>query len=190
MSAHSHSIKVARKQPNSLDPANIVYILAASTNMKGSSNQEVMEEERVTETMEQTGPLLAPLGLAFWRMKGAFEREIGVSAGTWFSLTLLSRKDGISQGELSQRFEVDPSRITRLAKRLEAEGLLRRERDPEDNRVVRMYLTEKGRGLIGGLSEHRVRFERRIHDVLSPEELEELRRMLGVLAEVMKDRGR
>ena len=81
------------------------------------------------EIAQDTGPLLAPLGFAFWRMKGAFEREMGVSAGTWFTLALLAREDGMSQGELSQRFDVDPSRVTRLAKRLEREGLLRRERD-------------------------------------------------------------
>jgi DNA-binding MarR family transcriptional regulator len=141
---------------------------------------------RFVEMAEDNNPLLAPLALAFWRMKSAFEREIGVSAGTWFSLALLVREDGISQGELSQRFEVDPSRVTRLAKKLEREGLLRRERDPEDQRVVRMYLTEKGRGLVEDLYERRVRFERRIHGVLSLEEREELRRVLGVLAEEMK----
>ena len=119
--------------------------------MKGSSNQELVEEQRVTETTEQSGALLAPLSLAFWRIKGAFEREIGVSAGTGFSLVLLSKKDGISQEELSQKFGVDPCRVTRLAKRLEGEGLLRRERDPEDNRVVRMYLTEMGVGFARGL---------------------------------------
>ena len=141
---------------------------------------------RFVEMAEDNNPLLAPLALAFWRMKGAFEREMGVSAGTWFSLALLAREDGISQGELSQRFAVDPSRVTRLAKKLEREGLLRRERDPEDQRVVRMYLTEKGRGLVEDLYERRVRFERRIHGVLSLEEREELRRVLGVLAEEMK----
>ena len=157
----------------------------------------MVEEEKLVETTDQSvetaqdaTPLLAPLGFAFWRMKGAFEREMGVSAGTWFSLALLSKKDGISQGELSQSFEVDPSRITRLAKRLEREGLLRRERDAEDHRVVRMYLTEKGRGLIEDLSERRERFDRRIGAVLSPEELEELRRMLGVLADSAEDWGR
>ena len=141
---------------------------------------------RFVEMAEDNHPLLAPLALAFWRMKGAFEREMGVSAGTWFSLALLAREDGISQGELSQRFAVDPSRVTRLAKKLEREGLLRRKRDPEDQRVVRMYLTEKGRGLVEDLYERRVRFERRIHGVLSLEEREELRRVLGVLAEEMK----
>ena len=149
-----------------------------------------MDEEHTIETTEQTSPLLAPLGLAFWRMKGAFEREIGVRAGTWFSLTLLAKKDGMSQGELSQSFEVDPSRVTRLAKKLEREGLLRRERDLEDHRVVRMYLTEKGWGMIEGLSDRRERFDRRISAVLSPEELEELRRVLGVLVEATKKGGR
>ena len=157
----------------------------------------MVEEERVVETpnrsvetAQNTGPLLAPLGFAFWRMKGAFEREMGISAGTWFTLALLAREDGMSQGELSQRFDVDPSRVTRLAKRLERGCLLRRERDSEDARVVRMYLTEKGRGLIEGLFGRRERFDRRIGALLSPKELEELRRMLGMLAEAAEDWGR
>jgi MarR family transcriptional regulator, organic hydroperoxide resistance regulator len=158
----------------------------------------VVEEERVVQTPDQavktaqdTGPLLAPLGFAFWKMKGAFERETGVSAGTWFTLELLAREDGMSQGELSQRFEVDPSRVTRLAKRLEREGLLRKERDQEDKRVVRMYLTNKGRSLIEkNLSKCRERFDQRVGAVLSPEELGELRRMLGALAEAAEDWAR
>ena len=157
------------------------------------SGEEVLGEEKIVEapnflreTAEDIGPLLAPLGLAFWRMKSAFEREMGVSAGTWFSLTLLSKKDGISQRELSQKFEIDPSRVTRLAKRLEREGLILRKRDSEDHRIVRMSLTEKGKGLIEDLSEHRVSFDRQIGTMLNPEELKELRRMLGVLAESMK----
>ena len=156
-----------------------------------------MEEERVVETPNRsvetahdTGPLLAPLGFAFWKVKGAFERETGVSAGTWFTLALLAREDGMSQGELSQRFDIDPSRVTRLAKRLEREGLLRKNRDRGDKRVVRMYLTEKGRGLFEDLSDRRERFDRRVGAVLSPEELEELRRMLGVLADSAEDWGR
>jgi MarR family transcriptional regulator, organic hydroperoxide resistance regulator len=162
-----------------------------------SSVEEVVKEERAVETPDRsvkiaqdTGPLLAPLGFAFWKMKGAFERETGVSAGTWFTLALLAREDGMSQGELSQRFDIDPSRVTRLAKRLEREGLLRKERDRGDKRVVRMYLTDKGRGLFEDLSDRRERFDRRVGAVLSPEELKELRRMLGRLAESAEDWGR
>jgi DNA-binding MarR family transcriptional regulator len=133
------------------------------------------------------GSLMPLLGLAFWRMKHAFEREVGLSAATWFLLTMLIDEDGISQGEVSHRFEVDPSRITRLAQRLEGEGLLRRKRDPEDNRVVRLHATEKGRRLIQSRQERREEFEDRARREFSPEELAEFRRALGVVAQLMKD---
>ncbi|MDQ3911942.1 MAG: MarR family transcriptional regulator [Actinomycetota bacterium] len=147
----------------------------------------MVEEERFIEKTEAISPLMASLALAFWRMKGAFEREVGVSAGTWFSLAMLIEEDGISQGELGHKFEVDPSRTTRLAQRLEREGLLRRERDPADNRVVRLHVTEKGQRLIETTQARRERFENRIRRELSDKELQEFRRLLGVVARVMKD---
>ena len=126
------------------------------------------------------------LGLAFWRMKHAFEREVGLSAATWLLLSMLIEEDGTSQGEVSHRFEVDPSRITRLAQRLEAEGLLRRERDPEDNRVVRLYATEEGRLLVESCQERREEFEERIRREFTLEELAEFRRALCVITKLMK----
>jgi DNA-binding MarR family transcriptional regulator len=143
--------------------------------------------EWLTEKAGSDGSVMPLLGLAFWRMKHAFEREVGLSAATWFLLTMLIDEDGISQGEVSDRFEVDPSRITRLAQRLEKEGLLRRRRDPEDNRVVRLHATEEGRRLIESCQERREGFEERIWRELRREELAEFRRVLGVVARLMKD---
>jgi len=142
---------------------------------------------RSAEVQDISDSLLPSLGLAFWRMKHAFEREVGLSAATWFLLSMLIEEDGISQGEVSHRFEVDPSRITRLAQRLQDEGLLRRERDPEDNRVVRLYITEEGRLLVEDCQERRERFESRFRREFSPEELAEFRRALGVVARLMQD---
>ena len=152
--------------------------------------EERRSEETVARLVEKAGgdgSVMPLLGLAFWRMKHAFEREVGLSAATWFLLTTLINEDGISQGEVSDRFEVDPSRITRLAQRLEKEGLLRRERDPEDNRVVRLHATEEGRLLIESRQERREGFEDRARREFSPEELAEFRRALGVVARLMKD---
>jgi DNA-binding MarR family transcriptional regulator len=119
-------------------------------------------------------------------MKRAFEHEVGLGAATWFLLSMLIDEEGISQGEVSHRFEVDPSRITRLAQRLEREGLLRRERDQEDNRVVRLHATEEGRRLIESSQERREGFEDRVRREFSPEEMAEFRRALGVVARLMK----
>jgi DNA-binding MarR family transcriptional regulator len=143
--------------------------------------------EVLAEKAAGDGSLMPLLGLAFWRMKHAFEREVGLSAATWFLLTMLIDEDGISQGEVSQRFEVDPSRITRLAQRLEKEGLLRRKRDPEDNRVVRLHATEEGRLLIESRQERCEGFEDRARREFSPEELAEFRQALRVVARLMKD---
>ena len=137
-----------------------------------------MAELRREEVIRESIPVLSPLGLAFKRMMAMVERETGLSAPKWFVLVMLSGRDGIG---------VDPSRVTRIAQALEADGLIRRERDPEDNRVVRMYLTEEGRRWLRKLPGFNRRIEKRIRSVFSEEEHEELRRMLGLLAEAMKE---
>jgi DNA-binding MarR family transcriptional regulator len=147
----------------------------------------VKKGEVLAEKAGGDGSLMPLLGLAFWRMKHAFEREVGLSAATWFLLTMLIDENGISQGEVSRRFEVDPSRITRLAQRLEGEGLLRRKRDPEDHRVMRLYATEEGQLLIESRQERREGFEERVRQEFALEELAELRRALGVVNRLMKD---
>jgi DNA-binding MarR family transcriptional regulator len=146
-----------------------------------------MTELRREEVVRESIPVLAPLGVAFKRMMAMVERETGLSAPKWFVLVVLSKRDGTSQGEVSQLFEVDPSRVTRIGQALESDGLVRRDRDPEDNRVVRMYLTDEGRRRLRRLPALNRRIEERIRSVFSEEEHEELKRMLGLLAEAMKE---
>lgn len=147
----------------------------------------MVEEQSREEALQGVHPVLPSLALAFKRLVTTIERESGIGGMKWFVLSVLSRRDGVSQGELTQEFEMDPSRITRTAQALENDGLIRRERDPEDNRVMRMYLTDEGREVLRKLPGINEQLWRRVHSVLSEEEFEELRRMLGLLAEVMKD---
>ena len=146
----------------------------------------MVEGRKKAEVLEGIHPVLPSLALAFKRMVATIERESGVGGMKWFLLTVLGRRDGLSQGEFTQEYEMDPSRVTRTAQSLEADGLIRRERDPEDNRVMRMYLTEEGSEVLDRLPEINEQLRRRVHSVLSEEEFEELRRMLGLLAEAMK----
>jgi MarR family transcriptional regulator, organic hydroperoxide resistance regulator len=146
----------------------------------------MVEGRKKAEVLEGIHPVLPSLALAFKRMVATIERESGVGGMKWFLLTVLGRRDGLSQGEFTQEYEMDPSRVTRTAQSLEADGLIRRERDPEDNRVMRMYLTEEGSKVLDRLPEINEQLRRRVHSVLREEEFEELRRMLGLLAEAMK----
>jgi DNA-binding MarR family transcriptional regulator len=147
----------------------------------------MMEEGKSKEeVLRGVHPVLPSLALAFKRMVATIERESGVGGMKWFLLTVLGRRDGLSQGEFTQEYEMDPSRVTRTAQSLEADGFIRRERDVEDNRVMRMYLTEEGSEVLDRLPEINAQLRRRVHSVLSEEEFEELRRMLRLLAEAMK----
>jgi len=146
----------------------------------------MVEERSREEVFRGVHPVLPSLALAFKRLVATIERESGVGGMKWFLLTVLGRRDGMSQGAFTQEYEMDPSRVTRTAQSLEADGLIRRERDVDDNRVMRMYLTEEGSEVLDRLPEINEQLRRRVHSVLSEEEFEELRRMLGLLAEAMK----
>ena len=146
----------------------------------------MVEGKSKEDVLQGVHPVLPSLALTFKRLVTTIERESGVGGMKWFLLTVLGRRDGLSQGEFTQEYEMDPSRVTRTAQSLESDGLIRRERDAEDNRVMRMYLTEKGSGVLDRLPEINEQLRRRVHSVLSEEEFEELRRMLGLLAEAMK----
>lgn len=145
------------------------------------------ETESEARAMGRVDPLMPVLALAVRRVVGVIERESGVVGVRWFVLAVLGRRDGLSQGEFIREYEMDASRVTRAAQALESDGLIRRERDPEDNRVVRMYLTGEGRALLHE-KQPRVNEElqRRASSVLDEEELRELRRMLLALCEGMK----
>ncbi len=69
----------------------------------------------------------------------------GVHAGQQFILECLWREDGLTPGELAQRIGVETPTVTRAAQRMEVTGLVRRIPDPDDARLVRVYLTERGR---------------------------------------------
>ena len=60
-------------------------------------------------------------------------------------LTLSDSEDGLTIGAIAERLSLEPSTITPLAKRMEAAGLVDRLRNPEDERQVRVRLTDAGR---------------------------------------------
>ena len=56
----------------------------------------------------------------------------------------LYRHPGTSQHDLARRLLVGRSNITMLLPQLEKQGLLRREPDAKDKRVMRIHMTQKG----------------------------------------------
>ncbi len=73
------------------------------------------------------------------------------------ALEKLWREDELTVTELGERLGLKTSTVTALADRMERDGLIRRKRNDKDRRVVRLYLTEKGKflkGKIPNFNEH------------------------------------
>lgn len=73
--------------------------------------------------------------------------RLGVTYPQYLVLLALWGEDGRSVGSLGEQLMLESSTLTPLLKRMEAAGLLKRERNPEDERQVTIRLTAKGRKL-------------------------------------------
>jgi DNA-binding MarR family transcriptional regulator len=86
-------------------------------------------------------------GHAFTRVYKPLLDEIGLTYPQYLVMVLLWEREGQTVGELGARLFLESSTLTPLLKRLQALGLIRRDRDPRDERQVRIHLTEAGRAL-------------------------------------------
>ena len=91
----------------------------------------------------------------------------------------------ITIGDLAAVEQVRPPTMTRLVRALEAEGLVRREKDPGDGRVVQLRATSKGQELLGEGRARRVRRLASVLDDLSPVERDAMTAALEILARVV-----
>ena len=73
--------------------------------------------------------------------------KIGVHRAQGLVLLQLCHRDGISQRQIIQARHVSPATMTNMLQRMERDGWITRERDSDDQRMVRVYLTEKAKSL-------------------------------------------
>lgn len=71
--------------------------------------------------------------------------KIGIYPGQPPVLFYLLKEDGQSQKELAQKIMIQPATITVMLKRMEKANIVERRVDSNDQRVVRVYLTDEGK---------------------------------------------
>lgn len=90
------------------------------------------------------------IGAVSRNLKTAVERRLlehGVYAGQHTILGCLWEQDGLTPGQLARRLGLETPTVTRTVQRMSAAGLVMRCGDDTDRRLVRVYLTPKGRSL-------------------------------------------
>ena len=84
---------------------------------------------------------------AFNRVYKPLLDKLSLTYPQYLAMVVLWEQDDQTVGSLGDKLFLESSTLTPLLKRLEALGHIRRTRDSDDERQVRVSLTEKGRAL-------------------------------------------
>ena len=73
--------------------------------------------------------------------------ELGLTYPQYLALMVLWEHDGLSVNDIGQKLLLNTNTVTPLLKRMEAQGLVARQRSADDERRVIVSLTPQGRAL-------------------------------------------
>lgn len=72
---------------------------------------------------------------------------LGLTYPQYITLLVLWEGDGLSVKQIGERLQLDSGTLTPMLKRLEAQGLITRSRNSEDERVLDVFLTAAGHAM-------------------------------------------
>lgn len=135
-----------------------------------------------------TAEVAARLRIAMARLNRVLRRqnEPGHSPAALSALASVSRLGPLTLGELAEAEAVSPPTITVLAGRLEEQGLIARELDPGDRRLVRVSLTAEGRLALSRSRSRRNAYLAQRLKGLSAEELDKLAGAAALLERILE----
>ena len=114
-------------------------------------------------------------------VSGQIERQFdscGLTNAQWLPLYKLHLGSASTVAELARECQLDTGGMTRLLDRLEAKGLVRRERSSEDRRVVNLELTDEGREAARAVPTVLCRVQNAALTGFTPDEWQQLRDLL------------
>ncbi|HUS82873.1 MAG TPA: MarR family transcriptional regulator [Dehalococcoidia bacterium] len=103
-----------------------------------------MQQSLVQRAIEAYGRAILtidPVRVRLWEDQGLTVLQLRL-------VHMLLANDRMSVGHLAAELNTTPASMTGLMDRLAVRGLVRREHDPDDHRVVRLTLTPKGRRMV------------------------------------------
>ena len=114
-------------------------------------------------------------------------KEVELTTPQYAVLSVLEEAPGLSGAALARRSFVTPQTMNVIVTKLERSGLIERSPHPEHGRVLRAYLTGKGRDLVSGAHEKVEAVEDCMLAGLSQEDRARLAETLNECADALKE---
>lgn len=109
-------------------------------------------------------------------------KDLELTAGQVPFLMHLSHKEGITQDDLAVHLHIDKGTVARALKKLEDNGFIYREINPQNRRKYLLFLTEKGRQIVPKIHQIDKEWEKSVCSDLSDAEYIKLLNTLQTLA--------
>lgn len=107
----------------------------------------IKKENNPVDLDDQLCYAIYSAGMAIQRAYKPLLDGLGLTYPQYLVLNILWRGDGQKVGAIADQLALESSTLTPLLKRLEAAGLVRRARNPDNEREVLIALTKEGRAL-------------------------------------------
>ena len=140
---------------------------------------------RETQPFELEGFLPYRLSVVSNRVSRAiaqrYSAEFGLSIPEWRIMAVVGDAAPLSSNAICERTAMDKAKVSRAVARLTAAGLLLRRTEPEDQRLIRLSLSRKGRAIYDKIVPRARALEAALTEALRPEERRQLDRLLRKL---------
>lgn len=144
-----------------------------------------MSAMEFSESVVQVERLLRHVAFIIKKRGRDILEDFDITTPQFLALLVLKENPGLTMGELCERLFLACSTATDLIDRLQKNGYLGRNRDPQDRRVIRLTITEKGIEVIRQVVVARRHYVDSILKKLSQGEIDELALSLEKLHSLM-----
>ena len=97
-----------------------------------------------------------------------YRRDFGITIPEWRVLAHLAQEGAVSVRDIHFRVDMDKSKVSRAASRLEASGHVTKLANPDDRRLVALSLTPQGRALMDKLIPVALNYQQALVERLGP----------------------
>jgi DNA-binding MarR family transcriptional regulator len=136
---------------------------------------QMLDEVQRVEDWE----LLAQFAQAYRSLSDVLMDQITLHRSQAMVLCKLFVQDGMTQSEIAQQLSVQGATVTDMLQRMEEGGMVTRRRDLDDNRLVRVYLTDAGREKERSIMEQFLKLESAVFAGFDESERTRLRQLLN-----------
>jgi MarR family transcriptional regulator, organic hydroperoxide resistance regulator len=126
------------------------------------------------EDHKELGKLFFSIGRLQSTRADQYLDQIGLFRGQGMLLKFLVSHDGLTHSEIAEKLEISPAAVTKVIRRLEEQDYLKRQPDPKDDRISRVFIQPEGQKVADEIRNIFFQLDDRMFQGFSEEELEHL----------------